>query len=587
MTQVQPNDAVDASADTRERYVGGRRRFDKWAMLILVIVVLAAWLPRARGPIDLRWDAGVYYILGTSIYDGKGYRLLNEPGNPLAIQYPPLFPAIIAAHQWVARALGADHPEQAARYLIKWTMTAATLAYVIGSYGVARWWLRPLPALGASLLVAANAWVTFLSDQCIPEIPFGLACVGFLAIQRSSKGWGTEVGAGVVGVACYLLRTLGLALLAAWVVDALIRKQFKRAAFRVVVAVVPVIAWQRYVSHVRHSPDYARPAYAYQRAPYLMYNVSYAENMALLDPFDPTKGPLTRGAFARRTRRNVAYVPAALGEAVSAQIGTWRTSLKKLDLLSTPHVYRAGKLAPQVLGVFALVGLGVLAWRREDMTVLFTGATVAMVCLTPWQDQFVRYLCPLEAVLAPAMVVGLVATYQAVNRPGWTWLRWGTSAVLLLAVVGVAVVVVVGGTRSLFAENSRVVERAGVDGPERSRLFYYNDHWARYDKALAWLKRSAKPDDVVVTIYPHWAYLNTGLKAVAPPNGEGTGETQQLIDTIPATYLIANPFDSTREDSSQTTVPPVIVAHPTKWQQVYDPPADGVLVYRRTGATRP
>ncbi len=51
--------------------------------------------------------ARVYYVLGTSLAEGKGYRLLNEPGEIQANQYPPLLPLIIAAHQIV---LGTSDP---------------------------------------------------------------------------------------------------------------------------------------------------------------------------------------------------------------------------------------------------------------------------------------------------------------------------------------------------------------------------------------------------------------------------------------------------------------------------------------------
>ena len=35
--------------------------------LALAALVVATWLPRMRGPLDLRWDGGVYYVLGTSL----------------------------------------------------------------------------------------------------------------------------------------------------------------------------------------------------------------------------------------------------------------------------------------------------------------------------------------------------------------------------------------------------------------------------------------------------------------------------------------------------------------------------------------
>jgi hypothetical protein len=58
--------------------------------IVLIALALLLWAPRLRGPLDLRWDGAVYYVLGTSLAEGKGYRLLNEPGEVEAVQYPPL-----------------------------------------------------------------------------------------------------------------------------------------------------------------------------------------------------------------------------------------------------------------------------------------------------------------------------------------------------------------------------------------------------------------------------------------------------------------------------------------------------------------
>src|SRR5437016_2385074 len=76
-----------------------RSKKDIIILLLLIGTVSVTWLPRLRGPIDITWDGSVYYILGTSLAEGKGYRLLNEPGEIEAIQYPPLLPLVVAAHQ--------------------------------------------------------------------------------------------------------------------------------------------------------------------------------------------------------------------------------------------------------------------------------------------------------------------------------------------------------------------------------------------------------------------------------------------------------------------------------------------------------
>ena len=69
---------------------GNKSKTEKIVLAILLAMAVLIWLPRLEGPIDLRWDGGVYYILGTSLAEGKGYKLLNEPGeiDAMRVQLP-------------------------------------------------------------------------------------------------------------------------------------------------------------------------------------------------------------------------------------------------------------------------------------------------------------------------------------------------------------------------------------------------------------------------------------------------------------------------------------------------------------------
>ena len=51
-----------------------------WTNALVIGLAILLWLPRLSGPIDLRWDAGVYYVLGTSLATGRGYRILERAG---------------------------------------------------------------------------------------------------------------------------------------------------------------------------------------------------------------------------------------------------------------------------------------------------------------------------------------------------------------------------------------------------------------------------------------------------------------------------------------------------------------------------
>src|SRR5215210_8248022 len=115
---------------------------------LLVAPSVALWLPRLRGPLDLRYDAGVYYVLGTALAEGRGYRLLSEPGAIQAVQYPPLLPALVAVHQ---RLAGTSDPAVAGHWL-RMTYAVFFLAYILGVYLLARRFLPPGFAFLTSLI---------------------------------------------------------------------------------------------------------------------------------------------------------------------------------------------------------------------------------------------------------------------------------------------------------------------------------------------------------------------------------------------------------------------------------------------------
>src|SRR5882724_13506846 len=129
MTSALAQDAVATGQSGRTRWGP-----DLAAVAVLLLLWAALWAPRLRGPIDLRWDASAYYILGTSLAEGRGYRLLNEPGAIEAIQYPPLLPAVAAVHQ---RLLGTGDPVVVGHSL-RLTAAALFIGYAVAVFAFAR-----------------------------------------------------------------------------------------------------------------------------------------------------------------------------------------------------------------------------------------------------------------------------------------------------------------------------------------------------------------------------------------------------------------------------------------------------------------
>ena len=217
-----------------------------WGELTVVVLAVMLWLPRLTGPIDLRWDAGVYYVLGTSLATGHGYRILSEPGAPEALQYPPLLPAIVALHEEV---MGSTDPLVVAPWLRK----SYAVLYLIYSLAVLALSGKEVSILGLRghscgiVFAPSQRDLSFRPSFC--GMPFALVTVVFtlMAVDGSSRVrlWPREVVSFVLATLGFLLRTAGLALFAAWVLEAVVRRRWWLAVTRGLLVLIPVFFGRR------------------------------------------------------------------------------------------------------------------------------------------------------------------------------------------------------------------------------------------------------------------------------------------------------------------------------------------------------
>jgi len=526
-------------------------------------VSAALWAPRLQGPLDLRYDAGAYYTLGTSLAEGRGYRLLNEPGAIEAVQYPPLLPMIVAAHQW---ALDSRDPVRVGTAL-RWTWAALFVLYGAAVFALARQWLTSGWALVATLLVLLNLQLLWLSDALYAELPFACASVLFLLVAERDDRRGL---AALFGAAAYLLRATGLALLVAWVVDAILQRRVLEAALRAFLAAFPIVVWQAYVAEVQQGPDYVAPHYAYQRAPYQFYNVDYATNLAYRDAFVPERGFATGAEVARRIGANLLALPEALGESISVRAeGPLAPVFRVVDPpLPDDWSMTASRMGFTLIGVVAAAGLVLLAVDGVLLPTLAWAAGLVLVALVPWPSQFGRYLMP----LAPLTAVGIVLVFANAGRIASRALQLATGTVIGVLIAAQVLVLAV-----VLADRHEPVDATQPGAPQR--LFFYRPPWRGHDAALAWLGRHARPDAVVATTTPHRLWLATGLRAILPPFEPDPETADRLLASVPVEYLVIDELDFL--DAARRYADPVVRAHPERWRQVYGGPAGGPRIYQR------
>ena len=532
------------------------RRTTLLACLLIALITLASWLPRSSGPIDLRWDGGAYYLIGTSLAEGKGYRLPSEPGNFPSSVHAPFLPVLVAVHQ---RLLGSADPAVVGPAL-RFTTIAFSVAYALAIFVLLRAYL-PWPwALAVPLLGVWQPQYAYFSDALYAETFFGLFTVVFFILQRQRTSLVCFAAAGGFAALAYGARTAGIALLVAWVADTVWRREFKRLPIVLVVAALPVIAWTGWIRTAEASPEYRNPVYAYQTAPFVYYNVSYTKNLfTLQDPSNPQLGPLTRDALVERVTKNLGSMPLRVGEAVSS----WA--------------------APRAFSLFLalLVGCGlvVLAAHGHVLIVAYLALSLAAVALTPFDKQFIRYLMPLYPFFALAMFtfLGLAAAAARRRFPSLPALLGPAAAGLVVAAIAL---VEWRDLRRLYAHHDRAYEQRSAAGDDR--LFHDAPFGTEFDAALAWLQGRGQPSAVVAATDPQRVTLRTGLKAVLPPFELDGAKAQRLIDTVPVRYLVAETEPQTLGHGAYHRFTSALLRdNPGRWARVWQGAGGKVAVYER------
>jgi hypothetical protein len=542
----------------------------------LLALSVGLWIPRLQGPLDLRYDAGVYYVLGTSLAEGRGYRLLSEPGEIQAVQYPPLLPALAAVHQ---RLAGTSDPAVAGHWL-RITYAVLFLAYILAVYFLATRFLPTGLAFLAALITLLHVHTNWMSDLLFSEIPFALVTILFL-LASSSGNRLRRNSAGVLVTASYLFRSVGIAAMLAWLAESFLRRNPRQLIARAAVCLIPVMGWQLYIAQVHASPEYAHPAYAYQRAPYQYYNVSYQENMRYVDPFVPELGTVSAWIMAGRMAGALVQMPASLGEAVSSRAEWSVSQIERLnsEVLTTPIPVWIVKVPLVFLGALSLIGLVLLAQAGEWLIPLYVLGSISLVGLTPWPGQYERYLAPLTPILAVAFLGALLALRTRLSATSKPWAgRLGriTLVVVLAGVIGQESIAIY----KVYTKHHREVQYRDAEGrPHEQRLFFYTQAWRTHDTALDWLRQVVRPEDVIATSTPHWAYLKTGSHAVLPPFEVNVHAARRLLEGVPVRYLVVDGLEFV--DVSRRYAAPVARAYPREWQLIYSSPDSTSRIYRR------
>ena len=228
-------------------------------------------------------------------------------------------------------------------------------------------------------------------------------------------------------------------------------------------------------------------------------------------------------------------------------------------------------------GLAALVGAVVVARGSHWFLSLYFALMLALILLTPWPEQFWRYLAPLTPLtLAFALAAGFVGV-RFLSRYGT---RWGQAGVVFVVLSTLGMLLIQLSVAVYFLRTLLPISYYDASGHERNmRLLTYSKQWHSLDSAFEWLRIHAVPEAVIATVVPQLGYLRSGRKAVLPPFESDHANGNRLLDELPVEYLVVDQFD--KPGITEHYVRPLVNSEPEKWKLVFTAPDGRSHVYER------
>jgi hypothetical protein len=220
--------------------------FDLYLILALVLLTLSlGHLLMVPGVCGVYHDDGIYVITAKALAQGNGYRLINLPQAPFQSKYPiifpallaaiwklwPIFPANVAAMQWLTLVSTGAFVGLAYLYMVTWGYATRPVAFLVGA------------------LTATSPIFLYYGILTLSEMPFACLMVALLfslerylvAPVKSRLG---QLVLGAVLALPYLTRAIGVVfILAALAVIFFSKRRVFWVMVGTVVAALPWALW--------------------------------------------------------------------------------------------------------------------------------------------------------------------------------------------------------------------------------------------------------------------------------------------------------------------------------------------------------
>lgn len=457
------------------------RRGTHIVLLTIAVLALIVSILVFDTKLSLSGDNTEFIVLARSIASGQGMQNINSPTPRPTTKFPFGFPLFLAAVELL-------FPQN----LI--AMKGLVLLFFVGTLLVLYLLLKEhigiWIALGVALFSIINPHLLDFSHQVMSEIPYlFFSVLALFLIQRCLKNSSILRNYWLIGgtlslMYAYYVRAIGIALICGVLVYFLINREYKKALFITIAAVVIALPWQLRNSSLGGS--------------------SYLKQLILVNPYHRYMGFLDLHSFWTRIK-------------INAQI----YFLREIPRALLPTYRGIGDLGG-ILKVVGILGVGIygftLALMRKSLLALYLLFFMGICIIWPQVWSGMRFIIPIIPLF---ICFGLSGLLNLAKRIEPYIHRLST-----VTVVSVSLLV-------FFASNVHSTVNLG----HRSKGDY-PPNWRNYFKCGQWLKRNTPEDTIVSCRKGYWMYVVSNRKTVGYRHTKDAETVIRGIEESKADFVI-------------------------------------------------
>jgi hypothetical protein len=477
---------------------------DNGWLRILVLVQLVLFAVEFSPDFSTNGDDAKYYLLGKSLTSGTGYHDIFDARTPVHKQYPPLFPGFLGI-------IGIAAPSPLIPKIAVGILSCCTLVLLF--YFLRRFTSRNV-LLPTALFCAFSATLASHATLLMSEMFYCFAVAAALYLYDRSK---LQAGMGLLFWAAafamigpVFVRTIGIAFLAAWAVNAVIDKRYKQAAAGIMVFVVVTVALK-----------FIMPASNAYLTPLIQKNT-----------YDPELGYITVAeALARIGRNGYLYLFSILPETIAG-----------VGLPKTPSI--AVGLAATAVIIVGWVRNFSLPGRIISLYILFYSGIIAL-----WQVEWtnIRFFLPILPFVVYLFFLGIETIFirtssaSGSKRTGHV-LAWTCAALFTFG--------------NLIGHLDLINSQKAMP-PD----------WRNFYSCADWVRLNTPKNAVVVNRKPELFYLRSQRKGFVYPFSHDVEKVISGMKSGGATYCVLDNFSWS--GTSARYLFPAVMYHPEMFRVVY------------------